>query len=185
MKIITIIALVTVALCLSSCGGDSTAGSGLTIKDRIEIAAQEAAVDSLAGTWKDGSGGSTYAVGSPTVIVSDDIEISFTKTTGRYFEISSISMGSVVDDPSISATNGAVTYDSIADTMTIVAIGTLTDTDGSVPIDMRITMSGVNLATLSEANMFTFSSCTMVIDYNSGERSISYDLTPGMLPLTL
>ena len=106
------------------CSSDAASGSGLTITERIELAAGEAAVDSMVGNWfvEEVSGAQNTTGAGGTVEVSDGIEITFAKNEGRFFTITAIEMDGVVDTHTIvGVSNGSVGYDSIADTMTFNA----------------------------------------------------------------
>ena len=187
MKLLHVLFALIVVCCCASCGGTAS-GGGLTITQKIELEAATSAAETLDGTWKyDNPSNATTAVGSTGVTVSNDLEITFDHSSGRFFTITMMTQDGVADNPDIVTASGSATYDKIGEKMTISATGTIRDsTPDQINFSMTITFSGLLLATFSDAEMYTFSSASMTIVYDNpagADVVIVYEITPGTLPL--
>ena len=185
MKLFHVLFALSAVLACASCGGTATGGGGLTLAQQIEAAAGEAAANTLTGTWHyDNPSNGTTTLNN--VDVSNDIEITFAASTGRFFNITAMIQDGVADNPDIVVGNGSASYDSIVDTMTITATGTIRDSNlDQIDFSMTITFSGLVISSIAEANVYSFSSATMVMTYDTGGTPtvINYTITPGALPL--
>ena len=184
MKCIHLMLLLITLMALVSCGG-AAGGGGLTLTQQIEIAAGEAAASTLIGTWHyDNPSNGITTIND--VDVSNDLELTFAVTTGRFFNITAMTQDGVADNPNIVTANGSASYDSITDTMTITATGTIRDANlDQIDFNMSITFSSLVISSIAEANVYSFSSATMAITYDpTGTPTvINYTIQPGALPL--
>lgn len=170
----------TCLLLLMGCSGESNS-DGVTIADRIEDAGAEAAAATISGAWADDQNPAT-PITTGLVDISDSMEISFAWDTENSFDITDIKFDGY---PAVTLTGiaaGVADYNYVTDTMTIYASGTLDDTSNTMSFFMTIELTGIDLNTLSQAEMFDITNhgaLTAVVEFEGGGFSHAYSLSAG------